>query len=117
MKSLLCRGTCTELLLRCFFLFWFFAFLVASSDALLWRTADCLKNSVSQLAQAHFAHTELQGMSRPTQLALLQSPRCRMVCRRATECDRREWWQVKGRSRVFVGTLTKHEATRTQRAC
>lgn len=29
----------------------------------IWRQKDCIRNSVSLLAQAHFSHTELQGKS------------------------------------------------------
>jgi len=42
-----------------------------AANAVLWRMHDCVKNSVSMLAQAHVPHSKLQGVAREGQLALL----------------------------------------------
>lgn len=40
-------------------------------DALVWRQLDTFKNSISQLAGAHFTHKQLQGVNSSNKLSML----------------------------------------------
>ena len=44
-----------------------------AANCFLWRTKDCVRNSISAVAQANFSHKELQGKSQRDMLEMLES--------------------------------------------